>query len=163
MRADGAGGSGAGGWAEVPVAPGHPLTAIRWPVEPESLYWGPRFTWERYKLPVWVTENGLSNVDWVASDGGVHDPQRIDFTRRYLVALARAVRDGVDVRAYLHWSALDNFEWAEGYKERLGLIHVDFTTQKRVLKNSAHWYARVVRSNGAEFAALAAPLAPSIP
>ena len=78
----------------------------------------------------------------------VQDPQRIDYTRRYLLALQRAVDDGADVRAYFHWSLLDNFEWALAYRERFGLIHVDFTTLKRTLKQSAHWYRTVIESNG---------------
>ncbi len=127
---------------------GHPLTAFRWPVEPESLYWGPRFMHERYKVPIYITENGLSNVDWVSLDGKVHDPQRIDFTQRYLMALGRASRDGVDVRGYFHWSLMDNFEWSSGYKERFGLIFVDYPTQQRMLKDSAHWYRKVIESNG---------------
>jgi beta-glucosidase len=128
---------------------GHPLTAFRWPVEPESLYWGPRFMHERYDVPIYITENGLSNVDWVSLDGKVHDPQRIDFTQRYLQALRRACNDGADVRGYFHWSLLDNFEWSQGYKERFGLVFVDYPTQDRILKDSAHWYRGVIESNGA--------------
>jgi beta-glucosidase len=91
----------------------------------------------------------MSGIDWVGLDGRCRDPQRIDYTRRYLLALRRAVADGADVRGYFHWSILDNFEWSQGYKERFGLIHVDFNTQKRTLKDSAHWYRRVIESNGA--------------
>ncbi|MFN9975648.1 MAG: family 1 glycosylhydrolase, partial [Phycisphaerae bacterium] len=69
-------------------------------------------------------------------------------TRQYLLELARASADGVPVHGYFHWSVMDNFEWAEGYKERFGLIHVDYFTQKRTLKDSAHWYAEVIRTNG---------------
>ena len=153
--------SGANGEHElVPFADGHPQTAIRWFVTPPSLYWGPRFIYERYKVPVYITENGLSNNDWVMLDGRVHDPQRIDYTTRYLRELERAIGDGVDIRGYFHWSLLDNFEWAEGYKERFGLIHVDFPTGKRTLKDSAHWYKRVIESNGAELHA--GPKAPAI-
>lgn len=129
--------------------PGHALTAFRWPVEPQSLYWGPRFMHERYRLPILITENGVSNVDWISLDGLVHDPQRIDFTRRYLLALRRACEDGVDVRGYFHWSFMDNFEWAAGLRERFGLVFVDYPTQSRVLKDSAHWYRGVIESNGA--------------
>lgn len=128
---------------------GFPIHLLEWKVTPGALYWGPRFLYERYSLPIVVTENGLSCHDWVSLDGGVHDPQRIDFTERYLRELARAIKDGVDVRGYMHWSILDNFEWAEGYKHRMGLIHVDYHTQKRTLKDSARWYADVIRSNGA--------------
>ena len=83
------------------------------------------------------------------ADGRVQDASRIQYTREYLRALRRAVRDGVDVRGYFHWSLLDNFEWAEGYKQRFGLIHVDYPTQKRTPKDSARWYAEVIRTNGA--------------
>jgi beta-glucosidase len=128
---------------------GHARNALNWAVAPEALRWGPRFVHERYKLPVLVTENGMTNLDWVHSDGAVHDPQRIDFTRRYLMELRKAIDDGADIRGYFHWSIMDNFEWAEGYKDRFGLIHVDYATQKRTLKDSAHWYAEVIASNGA--------------
>ncbi len=134
---------------DVPLKAGHPLTAFHWEVTPEALYWAPRFYYERYKLPIYVTENGMANTDWIALDGKVHDPQRIDYTQRYLRALGRAVRDGVDVRGYFHWSIMDNFEWAEGYKQRFGMIYVDYPTQRRILKDSAHWYSRVIRTNGA--------------
>ncbi|HRT32076.1 MAG TPA: family 1 glycosylhydrolase, partial [Anaerolineae bacterium] len=103
-----------------------------------------------YQTPLLITENGLSNADWVALDGRVHDPQRIDFTRRYLLALERALAEGVDVRGYFHWSLMDNFEWASGYRERFGLIYVDYVTQQRVMKDSARWYAEVIASNGAK-------------
>lgn len=129
--------------------PGHPHTHFLWRQTPEVLYWGPKFLAERYKLPIVLTENGMSNCDWVALDGRVHDGARIDFLNRYLLALQRAVREGVDVRGYFQWSILDNFEWAEGYKHRFGLIHVDFETQARTLKDSAYWYRDVIRSNGA--------------
>lgn len=127
----------------------HPTTAFRWPVEPKSLHWGPRYTYERYKLPVYITENGMSGIDWIGMDGKVHDPQRIDFTRRYLLELRNAIRAGSDIRGYFHWSILDNFEWSQGYKERFGLIHVDYATQKRTPKDSAYWYQKVIASNGA--------------
>jgi len=141
--------AGLGGKPEVVAfADGHPQTAIRWFITPAALYWGARFIHERYKSPIYITENGMSNIDWVMLDGRVHDPQRIDYTARYLCELGRAIGDGVDVRGYFHWSLLDNFEWAEGYKERFGLVHVDFPTGKRTLKDSAHWYKRVIGSNG---------------
>jgi beta-glucosidase len=133
----------------VPGRSGDPQTHFGWAVTPEALYWGPKFMAERYQLPIVITENGMSNCDWVSLDGKVHDPLRIDFTTRYLRALHRAIEDGVDVRGYFHWSVMDNFEWGEGYKHRFGLIHVDFETQKRTLKDSAYWYREVIQSNGA--------------
>ncbi len=127
---------------------GFPRTAIDWPVTPEALYWGPKLLHERYGLPVIVTENGLSCADFVSLDGKVHDPQRIDFLDRYLSAYRRAATDGVDVAGYFQWSIMDNFEWAEGYNERFGIIHVDYETQKRTMKDSAYWYRDVIASNG---------------
>jgi beta-glucosidase len=132
----------------VPRSPGHATNALRWPLEERALYWGPRFVHERYKTPIYITENGMTNLDWVSVDGKVHDPQRIDYTTRYLRALRRAINDGVDCRGYFHWSVMDNFEWAEGYKDRFGLIHVDYATLKRTPKESAAWYRTVIESNG---------------
>ncbi len=128
---------------------GYPMSFFHWAVTPQLLYWGPRFFYERYKLPIVVTENGMSNVDWVTLDGQVHDPQRIDFTRRYLLQLQRAVEDGVDVRGYFHWTVMDNFDWGQGYKQRFGLVYTEYPTQRRILKDSACWYKEVIASNGA--------------
>jgi beta-glucosidase len=134
-----------------PVAtpPGYPMNTYYWPVSPGAIYWTPKFWQERYKLPVVITENGMCNTDWVSLDGQVHDPQRIDFLQRYLRELRRAAADGLDVRGYFQWSILDNFEWAEGYKQRFGLVHVDYATQQRTPKDSAWWYREVIASNGA--------------
>ena len=132
----------------VPHKTGYPKTSFKWPVTPEALYWGPRFLYERYELPLVITENGMANADVVSLDGKVHDPQRIDFLQRYLRELGDAITDEVDIRGYFAWSIMDNFEWAEGYAERFGLIHVDYATQKRTPKDSAYWYRDVIRSNG---------------
>lgn len=127
---------------------GWPETHYHWKVLPETLYWGPKFLHERYKLPIVITENGLSSADWVAVDGGVHDPGRIDYITRYLRELHRAIQDGVPVEGYFVWSLMDNFEWNEGYRHRFGLIHVDYETQKRTLKDSATWYSEVISTRG---------------
>ncbi|HNR11986.1 MAG TPA: GH1 family beta-glucosidase [Thermodesulfobacteriota bacterium] len=132
----------------VPFEAGHPLTSFQWPVVPESLYWAARFYAERYHKPLYVSENGMSNVDWVSLDGRVHDPQRIDFLRRYLQELRRACDTGIDIRGYFHWSLMDNFEWAAGYRERFGIVHIDYPTQKRTLKDSAFWYKKVISARG---------------
>lgn len=142
---------------------GFPLTAMGWEVTPDALYWGPKWLHERYKLPILITENGCSCRDWASLDGQVHDPNRIDFTARYLQALARASSEGVPVQGYLHWSLLDNFEWQEGYTQRFGMIFVDYPTQKRILKDSARWYASVIKSNGASLPASPSPPATSTP
>ena len=91
----------------------------------------------------------MSGMDWIALDGQVHDPQRIDFLHRYLLELKRAVTDGIDIRGYFQWSVMDNFEWAYGYKQRFGLVYIDYPTQRRIPKDSFHWYRRVIESNGA--------------
>ncbi|MFH1568891.1 MAG: GH1 family beta-glucosidase [Gemmatimonadota bacterium] len=137
------------GCETVPLPEGHALTAMEWPVTPAALYWGPRFLYERYGLPIAVTENGMANCDWVQCDGRVRDPQRIDFLCRYLRELGRAIADGVPGIAYFTWSILDNFEWSFGYKRRFGLIYVDYPSGKRILKDSARWYGQVIASNGA--------------
>ena len=137
------------GFAEVVQRPpGDPRTHYNWPVSPEALYWGPRFAHERYGLPIAITENGMANLDWVAIDGLVHDAQRIDYMGRYLAELRRAIESGVPVQAYFAWSLLDNFEWSDGYRYRFGLVHVDYTTQHRTLKDSALWYRGVIDTNG---------------
>lgn len=126
---------------------GFPKTAIQWPVTPEVLYWGPKFLYERYKKPIFITENGMSCHDVISLDGKVHDPNRIDFLARYLHELKRA-SDEADIRGYFQWSLMDNFEWAAGYSERFGLVYVDYPTQKRIFKDSAYWYRDVIASNG---------------
>lgn len=130
------------------VKPGMARTAMEWPVTPDALYWAARFLTERYHLPVMVTENGMANIDFVMSDGAVHDPQRIDFIKRYLTGLQRAVEENIPVIGYLYWSIMDNFEWAEGYDKRFGLIYVDYQTQQRIPKDSFYWYANVIKNNG---------------
>jgi beta-glucosidase len=140
--------AGAAGPEVVPTPAGFPLTAFNWPVTPEALYWGPKFAHERYGKPIFITENGLSCRDWPSLDGGVHDPQRVDFLTRHLRQLHRGISEGVPVEGYFHWSALDNFEWADGYKERFGLIYVDYATGQRIPKDSYHWYAKIIASRG---------------
>jgi beta-glucosidase len=132
----------------VPDPPGIGRTIYHWPVTPKALYWGPKFFYERYGKPIVITENGMGLSDWVALDGKVHDPQRIDFLHLYIREFKRAAEDGVEAAGYFHWSFTDNFEWNEGYRFRFGLVHVDYQTQVRTPKDSAHWYGHVIRTNG---------------
>ncbi|MFP6624141.1 MAG: family 1 glycosylhydrolase, partial [Myxococcota bacterium] len=97
-----------------------------------------------------VTENGCSYPDEPGEDGTIQDPERIEFYRGYLEALARAIEDGARVMGYHAWSLLDNFEWAEGYGERFGLAWVDFETGERTLKESGRFFAEVAAANGFE-------------
>lgn len=139
---------GLGGIREVVKHEGHAVTGFDWPVTPEALYWGPKYVYERYNKPVYVTENGLSMKDWVALDGKVHDPNRIDFLNRYLLNFRKAGEEGIDLAGYFQWSLMDNFEWAHGYKQRFGIVHVDFTTGTRTPKDSYYWYKTVIEHNG---------------
>ena len=132
---------------EVRRPAGFPKTATNWPVTPEALYWGPKFLYERYRKPIYITENGMACYDTVSQDGKVHDPNRIDFLARYLKNLKRAAEE-IDIRGYFQWSLMDNFEWDKGYAERFGIIYVDFETQERIWKDSAYWYRDLIRRNG---------------
>lgn len=142
-RADGKGGTKKLDWEA-----GHAVTGCDWFVTPEALYWGPKFLYERYHKPIFITENGMSTHDAISLDGKVHDPNRVDYLHRYLRELRRAATDGADVFGYMEWSFLDNFEWSRGYKERFGLVYVDYATGKRIPKDSAEWYRRVMELNG---------------
>lgn len=134
----------------VPFPDGAPLTMAQWHVTPDALYWGPRFFSERYGMPIYITENGISCHDWVSLDGKVHDPARIDFMTRYLAHLRRACTEGIDVRGYFHWTLLDNFEWNQGFKQRFGLIYTDYASRRRIPKDSARFYRDVIAANGSE-------------
>ena len=132
---------------EVRRPAGFPKTATNWPVTPEALYWGPKFLYQRYRKPIYITENGMACHDTVSQDGKVHDPNRIDFLARYLKNLKRAAEE-IDIRGYFQWSLMDNFERDKGYAERFGIIYVDFETQERIWKDSAYWYRDLIRRNG---------------
>lgn len=132
---------------EVRRPAGFPKAATNWPVTPEALYWGPKFLYERYRKPIYITENGMACHDTVSQDGKVHDPNRIDFLARYLKNLKRAAEE-IDIRGYFQWSLMDNFEWDKGYAERFGIIYVDFETQERIWKDSAYWYRDLIHRNG---------------
>ena len=87
----------------------------------------------------------MSCHDWPSLDGKIHDPNRIDFTERYLKNLEEA-SDICDIRGYFYWSLMDNYEWNLGYSERFGLIYVDYSTGKRTWKDSAHWYRDYIKT-----------------
>lgn len=119
-------------------------------VTPKVMYWASKFLYERYQKPITITENGMADTEWVSLDGQVHDPQRIDFLARYISSLKKAADEGVDVSGYFIWSLMDNFEWALGYSRRFGIVYVDYASQKRILKDSARWYKRLIETNGEE-------------
>lgn len=126
-----------------------PRTDFGWEVWPKALADMVLRLTADYDRPVLeVTENGCSYGEEPGPDGAVHDARRIEFTRGYLEALHGAIQRGADVRGYHAWSLLDNFEWAEGYGQRFGLVHVDFETLTRTVKDSGRWYAGVAAGNG---------------
>jgi beta-glucosidase len=102
-----------------------------------------------YRLPpLYITENGAAFVDEPGTDGKVHDPRRVSYLQEHLGAVRDAMHEGVDMRGYFVWSLLDNFEWAEGYSKRFGVVYVDYPTQRRIVKDSGEWYAQTIAQNG---------------
>jgi beta-glucosidase len=138
-------------------AQGHPTTDrnvkertdLGWPIYPDSMRDHLLKLTEMYgKMPIYISENGACYYDTVGADGKDHDEARVNFYRRYITSLHQAIEKGVDIRGYFAWSFMDNFEWAEGYNARFGMIHVDFKTQKRTPKDSMLFYSEVVKNNG---------------
>ena len=133
------------------VPRGLPVTNMGWEIQPEGLhrlllrlqrdYTGPA------GIPLYITENGAAFDDDVVVDGVVQDEDRLAFIEEHLKAVRDAAADGVDVRGYFAWSLMDNFEWAWGYAKRFGIVHVDYSTQRRTPKASARWFAEVARTN----------------
>jgi len=125
-----------------------PRTAMGWLVDPGGLTELLLRTAKAYPgQPLIVTENGAAFDDSVDEDGQVHDTQRVEYVRAHLAAVKDAIDAGADVRGYQLWSLLDNFEWAWGYRRRFGVIWVDYDTQERIIKDSATFYAEVIRAN----------------
>jgi beta-glucosidase len=126
----------------------HGFTDMGWEIYPEGL---PELLLKlksEYDLPpIYITENGMAAPD-VVEGGQVHDAGRIAFVRSHLEALREAMAQGVDVKGYFLWSLLDNFEWNSGYAKRFGIVHVDYATQKRTLKDSALWYREFLAARG---------------
>ncbi|BCJ53784.1 beta-glucosidase [Actinoplanes sp. NBRC 14428] len=126
-----------------------PITDIGWQIEPAALTRLLDRLHQDYGVPMMITENGAAYPDGPSGDSGeVHDTNRIEYLDGHLRACLDAISHGVDLRGYFAWSLMDNFEWAEGYKMRFGIVHVDYTTQQRVPKDSAKWYREVIRRNG---------------
>jgi beta-glucosidase len=124
------------------------ITDNGWEVWPRGIYEIVTQISREYDRPVIeITENGCAYDDAPAANGRVPDNRRIEFYRGHLTELARAIKDGADVRGYHAWSLLDNFEWAEGYSQRFGMTYIDFRDQRRIVKDSGHWYSRVAASN----------------
>lgn len=124
--------------------PAGPTTAMGWTVDPSGLTEILLRLHHRYGVPLVVTENGAAYADQLDADGRIRDEQRIAYLRDHLGAAAAAAAAGADLRGYFVWSLLDNFEWTLGYGKRFGIVHVDYATQRRTLKDSARWYGEVI-------------------
>jgi beta-glucosidase len=135
---------------EIREVVGYPRTDLDWPVVPDALReWLIMF---RARLraaipPIYITESGCAYNMGPDERGVVDDLVRIDYHDAHLRAVAEAIKVGVDVRGYYAWSLMDNFEWAEGYTPRFGLVHVDYETQRRTPKRSFRWYADMVAAH----------------
>ncbi|MDV3751338.1 GH1 family beta-glucosidase [Elizabethkingia anophelis] len=121
------------------------MTAMEWEVYPESIYHILK-KFQAYKNipPLIITESGAAFSDTLQNNV-VHDPKRLQYIQNILQQVLRAKQEGVNVNGYFVWTFLDNFEWAEGYHPRFGLVHVDFQTQQRTVKSSGHWYADFIK------------------
>ncbi|HSP83375.1 MAG TPA: GH1 family beta-glucosidase [Gillisia sp.] len=125
-----------------------PLTAMKWEVYPDSVYQMlKKYNSYQKVRDIYVTENGAAFKD-IFEDGKIKDTRRINYLKEYLGAVLRAKEEGVNVKGYFVWSFTDNFEWAEGFRPRFGLIHVDFKTQKRTIKASGKWYSNFLGTRG---------------
>ena len=145
-------------WTVRPPAPDAPRTDSGWEITPAALTeLLLRLGSEASSIPVVITENGGVFLDAPGPDGRIHDTGRTSFLRHHLAAVHRAIELGADVAGYFHWSLLDNFEWAEGFRSRFGLVHVDYPTGRRLIKDSARAYAGIIAANG--FAASADEIA----
>ena len=131
------------------LPPSVETTAMGWPVEADGLTELLVRLHEEYtQIPMYVTENGVAVHDYADPEGEVKDEERISYLDSHFRAAHEAMERGVDLRGYMVWSLLDNFEWAEGYSKRFGIVYVDYGTQQRIPKSSARWYAEVIRRGG---------------
>jgi beta-glucosidase len=127
------------------VGAGRPRTAMGWEVDKDGLTETLRRVHDDYgPLPLFVTENGSAFDDVVTEDGRILDVERRDYLAAHLHACQQAIRAGVPLAGYFVWSLLDNFEWAEGYRRRFGIVHVDYATQQRRVKDSGAWYSAFI-------------------
>ncbi|WP_017572041.1 GH1 family beta-glucosidase [Nocardiopsis halotolerans] len=132
---------------EVHVSQGLPVTHMGWEIDATGLYDVlTRLAGESGGIDLYVTENGCAFEDTVTEDGEVNDTDRIDYYEGHLRAAKEAVLAGVPLRGYFAWSLLDNFEWAWGYSRRFGIVHVNYETQQRIIKDSGHWYAELAKT-----------------
>ena len=125
-----------------------PKNSMGWIVDERCLYWNVKFIYEEYGVPIMITENGYAADDKVSEDDKVYDVNREEFMKEFIANLKRATEEYIPILGYQHWSVMDNFEWTAGYDPRFGLIHIDYNTQKRTIKNSAYYYKHIIETNG---------------
>lgn len=136
------------GYELVKLPKAHPRTDMDWEICPEALYWTLKYSKEFFgDIPVFITENGMAAPDQLEEDGSIQDIDRISYLRSHIKSCHRAIEAGVNLKGYYLWSLMDNFEWAYGYTKRFGIIHVDYETQKRIIKESGKYYSRVMANN----------------
>lgn len=135
------------GFGGAPLRPGTKVTGMGWPIDPGAFKETLLDLTERYKLPIYVMENGCGYEEDADENGYVDDHWREDFFRAYLSAMHEAISEGANVKGYFPWSLMDNYEWAEGYIKRFGLVHVDYNTLKRTPKRSYNFFAKVAAEN----------------
>jgi beta-glucosidase len=121
-----------------------------WEIYPEGMYELIKRIWVDYhpNCEMMITENGVPVPDGVDFDGRIRDERRIRYLKCHLSQVHRAIREGIPVKGYFHWTLMDNFEWALGYAPRFGLVYVDFPTLKRSIKDSGYWFENTIRENG---------------
>lgn len=130
---------------EEPFYPGYPEGNIDWlQVVPEALYYGPKYLYERYHKPIIISENGFCNNDVISLDSHVHDPERSDYIKRYLLELKKVSKE-IPIKGYFYWSLLDNFEWNSGLKKRFGLVYIDYRNQNRIEKDSYYTFKNIIK------------------
>ena len=131
--------------------PGSEYTEMGWEVHAPALRrLLNRINTDYHLPPIYITENGAAFKDEVSADGKVHDPRRLAYLKDHFIQTRLAMQDGVDVRGYMVWSLLDNFEWGHGFTKRFGIVRVDYETQQRTIKDSGEWYAEVIKHNSVE-------------
>ncbi|HIJ38405.1 MAG TPA: beta-glucosidase [Rhodospirillaceae bacterium] len=131
------------GWGEVPAE--LPRSGVGWPMQPQAFSDSLQELTRRYRLPIYVTENGYGNEDKGDKAAELEDQARVDYLRSYIAAMSQALADGANIAGYFVWSLLDNFEWGAGYGTRFGIVYVDYATQQRIPKASANWYAELIK------------------
>lgn len=141
---------GKGGYIILNHSVGNPKTCMDWDIYPKIMYWAPKYIYERYHVPFFITENGCAVTDILTSDKRIHDAPRIEYLKQYLANYRKAYEDGVDIRGYFLWSFMDNFEWREGYSKRFGIVYVNYQTKERIKKDSYYYYQEVIKNNREE-------------